>query len=108
MKTGNENVAAQRLAWRPREWGQAVSLCHVTVHGLIASGRIASVRAGGARLITTQPGEFLVSLAAQPVASLTGEANAVKAQKPPSTHHRAKASRERREAARQAATASVE
>ncbi len=71
MDTKQSTIGAERLSgdssqkfgWRINEWGAAVGLGRASVYELIAAKTIASVKFGGARIITTHPRDFLSSLA---------------------------------------------
>ena len=52
----------EKLGWRVNEWAVAVGISRASVYELIAAKTIASVRFGGARIITTHPKDFLASL----------------------------------------------
>jgi excisionase family DNA binding protein len=52
----------EKLGWRVNEWAAAVGISRASVYELIAAKTIASVRFGGARIITTVPKDFLASL----------------------------------------------
>jgi excisionase family DNA binding protein len=54
----------QKAGWRVNEWAAAVGISRSRIYELLADKTIASVRFGGARIITTPPSEFLASLAA--------------------------------------------
>ena len=55
-----------KVAWRPTEWAESVSLCRATVYKLMSAGKIKSVKNNiskhGARFITTSPAEYMASL----------------------------------------------
>jgi excisionase family DNA binding protein len=52
----------EKLGWRVNEWAAAVGISRASVYELISAKTIASVKFGGARLITTHPRDFLASL----------------------------------------------
>ena len=54
---------SQKFGWRVGEWSRAVGCSRSSTYELIAGKRIASVKFGGARIITTHPADFLASLA---------------------------------------------
>ena len=49
----------KQLAWRVKEWREAVRLSHSMTHKLIAAGEIPSAKVGDRRLITESPTAFL-------------------------------------------------
>jgi hypothetical protein len=53
---------AGRTAWRIDEWAANVGLCRASVYNLFAQKKIASVKAGKARLIVTSPADYIASL----------------------------------------------
>jgi hypothetical protein len=53
---------SQKFGWRVNEWSTAVGISRASVYELLAAKTIASVKFGGARIITTQPKDFLASL----------------------------------------------
>jgi hypothetical protein len=58
----SKTTEVEKLGWRVNEWAAAVGISRASVYELIAAKIIASVKFGGARLITTLPREFLASL----------------------------------------------
>jgi hypothetical protein len=54
----------QKFGWRVNEWSAAVGCSRASTYELIAAKKIASVKFGGARIITTHPSDFLASLQA--------------------------------------------
>lgn len=60
----NNQVAAEKCGWRVNEWAAATGTSRSQAYKLLDDGRIASVKLGTARIITTPPREFLASLAA--------------------------------------------
>ena len=58
----SKNADVEKLGWRVNEWAAAVGISRASVYELIAAKTIASVKFGGARLITTLPRDFLTSL----------------------------------------------
>jgi excisionase family DNA binding protein len=52
----------EKAGWRVNEWAASAGISRSSVYELIADNRIASVRFGGARIITTAPQVFLASL----------------------------------------------
>ena len=54
----------RKIGWRVKEWAEAVGISRASVYELIASKEIDSVKFGGARIIRTQPDDFLASLPA--------------------------------------------
>ena len=53
---------SQKFGWRVNEWSAAVGCSRASTYELIAAKIIASVKFGGARIITTHPADFLASL----------------------------------------------
>jgi hypothetical protein len=51
-----------QVAWSVRGWCRDTSLGPTTVFGLIADGKIESVKLGKKRLILTRPADFLARL----------------------------------------------
>jgi hypothetical protein len=51
-----------KAAWKVREWSQAVGCSRSRTHERIAQKRVASVKFGATRLITTSPEDFIASL----------------------------------------------
>ena len=56
---------AQKCGWSVEDWCNATSLGRTKTFALIADGTLKSVSAGRRRIITTQPSEYLESLACQ-------------------------------------------
>jgi len=54
---------AEKFGWRVPEWAKSVGLSRAYVYELMKDGRIRSVKADTARIITTHPQEYLASLA---------------------------------------------
>lgn len=52
-----------KSGWRPREWGDATGICRSKIYDLLDAGAIQSVKVGRARVITTDPADYLASLA---------------------------------------------
>lgn len=61
----HERRAAGKVGWRIPEWSRDVGCGKSTTNELIREKKIDSVKLGTARIITTPPGEFLASLAAE-------------------------------------------
>ena len=59
MPRNNSNINADKVGWRIGEWTDDVGLGRAFVCKMISEGQIKSVKVGGARVITTPPGEFL-------------------------------------------------
>lgn len=59
-------VEPPKVAWRVKEWRQAVGLGTTKTHALIRDKRIDSVMLDGARLITTSPEAFIDKMLAVP------------------------------------------
>lgn len=57
--------ADDKFGWRVSEWASATGLARSRIYELMADDRIASVKFGGARIITTHPRDFLASLASK-------------------------------------------
>lgn len=57
-----KSTEVEKLGWRVNEWAAAVGISRASVYELIAAKTIASVKFGGARVITTLPRDFLASL----------------------------------------------
>lgn len=55
--------APEKCGWRIPEWASAVGISRSTTYELITGKRIASIKLGGVRIITTHPREFLADLA---------------------------------------------
>lgn len=53
----------EKCGWRIPEWASAVGISRSTTYELITERRIASIKLGGARIITTHPRDFLAALA---------------------------------------------
>jgi hypothetical protein len=51
-----------KAGWRVNEWGADASVSRAFVYKLLAAGKLKSVKAGSARIITTTPKEYLASL----------------------------------------------
>jgi excisionase family DNA binding protein len=51
------------VAWTVRDWARQTSLSKSYVYVLLEKRRIASVKAGKRRLITTPPDQYIASLA---------------------------------------------
>jgi hypothetical protein len=58
-------MALSKFGWSVQDWCNATSLGRTKTFSLIADGTIKSVSAGRRRIITTQPSEYLESLASQ-------------------------------------------
>lgn len=58
-----ERKEVEKHGWRVAQWAEAVGISRASVYELLADNKIASVKFGGARIITTRPQEFLSSLA---------------------------------------------
>ncbi len=56
-------TALEKCGWRIPEWASAVGISRSTTYELITEKRIASIKLGGMRIITTNPREFLRALA---------------------------------------------
>lgn len=52
------------VAWTVKDWAHQTSLSKSYVYILVAKKKLASVKAGTRRLITTSPADYLQSLAA--------------------------------------------
>jgi hypothetical protein len=52
----------EKRGWRVGEWSTSVGCSRALTYQLLAAGRIASVKLGAARIITTSPADFLASL----------------------------------------------
>lgn len=61
----NGQVAHTKAGWRVPEWSRDVGCGKSLTNELIRDKKIASVKLGGARIITTPPAQFLASLAEQ-------------------------------------------
>jgi excisionase family DNA binding protein len=61
QKQTNENI--QRRALRPKEAAKAYGVGRVTLYQWMKSGRLASVKIGGARLISVAALEALIAAA---------------------------------------------
>jgi hypothetical protein len=57
----------EKVGWRINEWADAVGLCRASVYNLLDDQKIAAVKSGSARIITTSPREYLTSLAGKAV-----------------------------------------
>jgi hypothetical protein len=55
--------APTKAGWRPLEWAADAGISRANTYQLLASGELASVRIGKARIITTSPAAYLASLA---------------------------------------------
>jgi hypothetical protein len=53
----------RKFGWRVIEWSEAVGCSRSLTYELLAEKKIASVKIGNARVITTHPQDFLNSLA---------------------------------------------
>jgi hypothetical protein len=62
---GNQNrlEPQDKVGWRVDEWASAVGICRASVYNLMAAKDIDSVKLRSARIITTSPREYLLSLA---------------------------------------------
>ncbi len=58
--------AQDKAGWRVPEWSAAVGVSRSLTYELMTAGKIASVKLGAARIITTTPRAFLASLAGEP------------------------------------------
>jgi len=56
---------SSKVAWKVRDWAEAVSLSQSYVHKMIAEKKIDSRRVGHTRLITTSPEDFINGLPAE-------------------------------------------
>lgn len=56
---GNSQTKA---GWRVKEWATACGLSRAHVYNLLNRGALDSVKDGKARIITTSPGAYLLSL----------------------------------------------
>lgn len=61
----NERRASEKVGWRILEWSHGVGCGKSTTNELIRDKKIASVKLGGARIITTSPSDYLDRLAAE-------------------------------------------
>lgn len=59
---GNEQQQAGKVGWRIREWADAVGISRSQTYELLSEKKITAVKMGAARIITTQPRDFLQSL----------------------------------------------
>jgi hypothetical protein len=59
----DDSASAEKVGWRPAEWGGAVGVSRASVYNLLVAGAIDSVKVGSARVITTTPRDYLASLA---------------------------------------------
>jgi predicted DNA-binding transcriptional regulator AlpA len=62
MDSQKEKAKSERFAWPVTDWAHAVGLSRASVYNLLNDRRIASVKFGGKRLITTHPRDFVASL----------------------------------------------
>jgi hypothetical protein len=51
----------EKAGWRVAEWARVVGISRALTYQLLGAGRIASVKLGAARIITTSPNAFLAS-----------------------------------------------
>jgi hypothetical protein len=52
----------ERAAWRVNDWRQQVPISRTKFYSERNAGRISTVKAGGATLVTTSPKEYLAAL----------------------------------------------
>ena len=55
-----------KAAWSVKSWCDDLDLSPAYAYELMAAGKVASVKLGGKRLITTPPKEFLAALSNEP------------------------------------------
>ena len=64
-KQTDTKPSATKAGWRVNQWADDAGLSRSFAYELLSAGKIASVKAGAARIIVTSPAEYLASLAAE-------------------------------------------